>query len=105
MKSEWRLPTVDELHEVFDYKKGKPKIDGFTLDGYWSSITHAIYTHYAWVVGFYTGYTDYGSKSGTGYVRCVKKRKDGGLKWSKVTKKKMTWYEANEYCKELNNEK
>ena len=101
----WRLPTVDELHEAFDYKKGRPKVDGFTSGYYWSSTTRADYKSNAWVVGFSYGYTDGNNKSYIDYVRCVKKCEDGDLEWSKVAKNKMTWDEAQEYCERLNNEK
>ena len=98
----YRLPTVEELHKVFNYENGKPKVDGFTFDGYWSSTTRATCMNDAWIVRFYDGYTYGNDKSYPYCVRCVKKCEDGSLEWSEATKKKMTWDKANEYCKRMN---
>ena len=104
-KSEWRLPTIDELQNMFDREKGKPKIDGFMAHNYWSSTVLADDINRAWIVFFSYGYTHGYFKSYTGYVRCVKKNEKGKLEWSESSKKKMTWDEANEWCKELNKPK
>ena len=101
----WRLPTIEELRNAFDYERGKPKVDGFTSGYYWSSTTHAYSTGHAWIVYFYNGYTNYYYKSYAYYVRCVKEIENGKLEWSRPSKDEMTWDKANKYCKELNNEK
>ena len=64
----WRLPTKEELKEVYD-----SKIEGFkkTL-AYWSSEEYAQNTIYAWLVNFYNRYVFYGGKTNSYYVRCVK---------------------------------
>ena len=100
----WRLPTVDELHEVFDYKNGEPKVDGFIPYRYWSFTTHAYFTDNAWVVYFSDGHTDYHNKSNPIPVRCVRTQDNGELEWYKYSKNGMNWNEANEWCKELNDE-
>jgi len=105
MKSKWRLPTVNELQGVFDYEDSKPKIDGFASDYYWSSTTYEGYTGYAWYVDFYNGYQSNYDKDGSCYVRCVREGDDGGLKWSKSLENKMTWDEASEHCKRMNDER
>ena len=97
----WRLPTVSELQEAFDYELGKPKIEGFASSNYWSSTTHASYTSYAWFVGFDYGYSDYGSnKTYEYYVRYVRAGQKE-LEWSESSSKPMTWKEAIEYAKTL----
>ena len=73
----WRLPNKKELLSLVDYAVYNPSISSTfnnTISGYyWSSTTYANYTSYAWIVGFYRGYTDDGSnKTYTRYVRCVR---------------------------------
>ena len=102
MKNKWRLPTLYELFSAFDHEKGRPGINGFNLDYYWSSTIHSDNTDNAWIVYFRNGHTGYDAKDFTYYVRCVKKKKNGKLKWSKSSKNKMTWEEANKYCEEMN---
>ena len=102
--SKWRLPTVKELQNIFDYEQGKPEISGFNPYYYWSSTTHAHNVYHAWIVDFGYGNTSYGIKSDAYYVRCVRKNDNGELKWSKSSKYKMNWEEAKEYCKEMNDE-
>lgn len=46
--SNWRLPTTNELMSLIDYSVASPK--PYTVRSYWSSSTHAIYRHTAWVV-------------------------------------------------------
>jgi hypothetical protein len=98
----WRLPTVAELHEVFDHETGEPKIKGFKKDCYWSYATIARNLGGFWVVFMDRGSEDGYSKTGFGYARCAKRKKNGKLKWSKSSKRTMTWREANKYCEEMN---
>ena len=97
----WRLPTISELQNIFDYEKGKPKIKSFSWDHYWSSTTFAGYNPYAWYVYFRNGYSDSHSKTKKSYARCVRTTKKGKLKWSKTSDKTMTWDEAIAYAKQL----
>ena len=103
--NEWRLPTLHELFSVFDHEQGKPKVDGFISDVYWSSTTHAYHNDSAWIVCFSYGGTAYNTKSKTYHIRCVREGHNKELEWAKTSSKKMTWYEACEYCKGMNNEK
>ena len=72
----WRLPNKKELLSIVDYNHYTPSINTvFTNTSssyYWSATTHAHYTGTAWIVHFYYGYTDYYTKSGSYYVRCVR---------------------------------
>ena len=58
--TDWRLPTVEELRMLVDYKKRDPAIDTkhFTCESasYWSSSPVAGWPDGAWHVGF--GYGD-----------------------------------------------
>mgnify|MGYP006170452125 CR=1 FL=1 len=96
--NKWRLPTKGELIEL--YKSGR-----FTISiSYWSSTTYASDPSYAWVVGFYGGPQYSFFKTDSRYVRCVKTKKGGKLKWQKNESKSiMNWYEAMKYAEGLNN--
>ena len=99
-KHEWRLPTVNELMGIYNYEKGKPRIDGFSSNTYWSSTTREGHPSDAWYVYFRSGSVNSYNKDYDSFVRCVRDTKDG-LVWSKSIKFKMTWYEAIEYAKNL----
>jgi len=72
----WRLPNKKELLSLVDYSKHNPSINGIfshaTSSRYWSSTTGAGYTDDAWIVYFKGGYTNYGLKTSTFNVRCVR---------------------------------
>jgi len=74
-KTDWRLPTREELHSIVNYGAFSPATDSnyfpnTQTDWYWSSSSSAGYPSYAWNV--YFGYGDYGSKTYNSYVRLVR---------------------------------
>jgi hypothetical protein len=76
-RSDWRLPSINELRSIVDYGKSSyPTIDSTSFPNtqsynYWSSSTYAQNTDYAWNVDFgYGGVRDW-YKSYSYYVRCV----------------------------------
>ncbi len=78
--ADWRLPTIKELKSIADMTKINPAINTTYFPGtgtesssyYWSSTTYADSPSFAWYVVFYYGYSDYGNKTYTYYVRCVR---------------------------------
>jgi len=74
--SDWRLPTIEELIGIIDYKCYDPACASiFTCRSshYWSGSTCAGYTYYAWAVHFYVGYVyAYDKTFNDFYVRCVR---------------------------------
>ena len=75
--TEWRVPTIQELLTLVDYKRYDPatSLPGMMLSLYWSSTTYAYLTSYAWLIYFGYGYGSYGSKSSSYYVRAVREGK------------------------------
>ena len=75
-RSDWRLPTVQELVNIIDYTRCNPAIDPIfspTVAGYyWSATTHATYPSDAWVVDFFNGDVFFDNKDNTYYVRAVR---------------------------------
>lgn len=63
----WRLPTIEELKEVYD-----SKLDGFRSYNYWSSTIADLDTLNAWYVNFSDGVGHYYYKKGRVFVRCVR---------------------------------
>ncbi len=82
--SDWRLPTLKELHTIvnYDIPSSGPTINAAYFPNtqssfYWSSTASAGYDYRAWCVGFDDGYAhDYG-KYGYYYVRAVRGRQEG----------------------------
>lgn len=71
---DWRLPTVRELQDVFDYEKGEPKINFEVASVFWSSTEVSHNPAYAWYVRLDYGYTYNKTKfTDTPYVRCVRR--------------------------------
>ena len=63
-KCDWRLPTKDELNEIYNSE------DDLECDYYWSSTEYN--SHNAYGQGMAYGGQDYYGKKYTGYVRAVR---------------------------------
>jgi len=75
-RTNWRLPTIEELNTLPNYSIYYPAIDAGPFPAtvayyYWSSSTYVSNTSSAWYVYFYYGYTNTNSKTYSNYVRCV----------------------------------
>jgi hypothetical protein len=73
----WRLPTVTELMRIVDYEESFGTIDytafpGGTVSPYWTSTPHAVYSSWAWYVGFSQGVVGVDDKVDYHYARCVR---------------------------------
>ncbi|MFA6314959.1 MAG: DUF1566 domain-containing protein [Candidatus Paceibacterota bacterium] len=62
-----RLPTRVELLQAFD-----EKVEGFQGFYFWSSTEYYNNTALAWPVNLASGYTNFNTKTNSGYVRCVR---------------------------------
>ncbi len=73
--SDWRLPDKNELASLVNYEKYNPASDFPDMPSqyFWSSSTYASNTSSAWIVSFGYGYVNGGNKTGSFYVRCVRK--------------------------------
>jgi hypothetical protein len=75
--NDWRLPTRRELLSLVHYGTQSPAIDvnyfpATQSDWYWTSETYAPFPDLAWIVDFYVGNPDAGSKSVSYFVRLVR---------------------------------
>ena len=74
-KTNWRVPTRDELSSLLDFSKSSaPLINDLfpnTQSDYWSSTTYSFNTNSAWHVGFDTGSIGFITKTNDFYLRCV----------------------------------
>ena len=76
-QTDWRLPSRIELVSLIDNGIYSPAINATYFpstisSSYWSSITLASSTSYAWFVYFDYGYSYYDGKTDTVYARCVR---------------------------------
>ena len=76
----WRLPTLQELLTIVDYKRYKPAlVNGFNYSNkdtlYWSSTPYAKTSDEFWGVSFKDGATSNASETYDRYVRCVRDTK------------------------------
>ena len=100
-KNKWRLPTKDELAEL--YRSGN--LNNISND-LWSSITCASSTSSAWIVDFSSGLQGYSYKANSNYVFCVRTKKNGKLKCQKnPSLSRMNWNQAMNYADNLNKQK
>lgn len=73
--NDWRLPTISELQNVFDYEKGEPKIKCEGMSYFWSSTEYYNNSDYAWLVLLNYGTTLFSTKVTGHAVRCVRREK------------------------------
>ena len=70
---DWRLPTISELQNVFDYGDVRSKIEwDYASYNYWSATTNNNRPENAWLFNQYYGYTHSYSKTSIYSVRCVR---------------------------------
>ena len=83
--NDWRLPSVEELITLFDYKSKESIADQLIAQGYigvqasyyWSSTTCASNTNYAWYMYMGDGYAGNYDKTSYFYVWPVRSRQSG----------------------------
>ena len=86
----WRLPTVKELITLIDYVQCEPALPeghpfiNIQSSGYWSSISFAYNTDYAWYVYMWNGGVDYSDKDSGHYVWPVRDELDDLIDLTKL---------------------
>ena len=75
-KSDWRLPTIEELLTIVDYDRHKPKImqsfQNVYSSGYWSSSKFESYAGFVLFIDFSNGGEDAIPETTELFVRCVR---------------------------------
>ncbi len=75
-KDDWRLPTIQELQSIVDFRRYKPAINevfkNTTPRLYWSKTLYSGDKNRAWYLFFYDGRSHYYLHSNDSYVRCVR---------------------------------
>ncbi len=128
--NDWRFPNKDEIRSIIDYSQYNPAIDKWyfpncKIDLYWCSSTYEMQSYFAWVMFFGLGSATANGKSNLRYVRAVCggynklfgkpdltrfvdnadetiTDKVTNLMWQKTENKRMNWYEALKYAKQMN---
>lgn len=73
--TDWRLPNIQELLSLIDYRNSYPAIHSLFRSEdsrYWSSTTHNLFSSAAWFVSFGLGNGDSMFKINKNYVRAVR---------------------------------
>ncbi|MFA4971315.1 MAG: DUF1566 domain-containing protein [bacterium] len=71
----WRLPTIEELVTLIDFKQVAPASEFPDQPSEWfwsSSLPRAASTSYAWYVHFNNGSVDFYDKTRRSHARCVR---------------------------------
>jgi len=80
-KTDWRLPNINELSSLLEYKHSPAinsifqNISSDSWDYYWSSTSYSNNINNAWIVGFSDAYVNSDKKDNSNhnnYVRCVR---------------------------------
>jgi hypothetical protein len=107
--NKWRLPTIKELQEVYDYEFGEHNVRGFKKGYYWSSTLDPKSENRIYVMCFDKGWTTISMLPDVRenkrnelkfHVRCVREN-DGVLEWSKANPIAITFQEALDWSKSL----
>lgn len=74
---DWRLPTIEELRSIVDYRLNEPALDLLVFSDtmssyYWSSTTRTINPADAWAIDFCFGLATYTLKIRKSFVRAVR---------------------------------
>lgn len=76
-KTDWRLPSLQELQSLVDYEKCDPAINSVYFpdtesSNYWTNTKYVDTDHFSWYVNFYNGHVSAFDKSSYYCVRCVR---------------------------------